>query len=78
MYNYITVPTVNSIDGYFPEFKNKIHVIPQGFEIKSFIKNKKEKNNDVIKYVYSKILYDKVREPYRIIEYTLTTKKYRI
>ncbi|MGC4041435.1 MAG: glycosyltransferase [Flavobacterium sp.] len=29
--NYITVPTQNSIPGYYPEFHDKIKVIPQGF-----------------------------------------------
>ena len=29
--DFITVPTQNSIPGYYPEFHNKIKVIPQGF-----------------------------------------------
>ncbi len=29
--NYITVPTSSSIKGYYPEFKDKIRVIPQAF-----------------------------------------------
>ena len=73
--DYITVPTENSIDGYFPEFKKKIHVIPQGFEIKSVNKNKKEIINNVIKIVYAGRFYNKIREPYKIIEYIINTKK---
>lgn len=30
--NYISVPTRDSINGYYPEYKDKIRVIPQGFD----------------------------------------------
>ncbi len=43
--NYITVPTEAAKDGYYPEFRDKIHVIPQGFnfdevKLKDYIPNK--------------------------------------
>ena len=30
--NYISVPTKESVGGYYPEFKEKIRIIPQGFD----------------------------------------------
>lgn len=35
--DFITVPTQNSISGYYPEFHHKIKVIPQGFRFEDVI-----------------------------------------
>lgn len=42
--DYISVPTVTSFNGYYPEYRDKIRVIPQGFNFneinfKDYIKN---------------------------------------
>ena len=29
----ITIPVANAVDAYYPQFRNKIHVIPQGFDM---------------------------------------------
>lgn len=50
--NYISVPTEKSIGGYYPEFKGKIRVIPQGFDF-SEIKRKEYVNNLVPTFAYS-------------------------
>lgn len=36
--DYITVPTEACKDGYYPEFRNKIRVIPQGFNFSEIMK----------------------------------------
>jgi hypothetical protein len=36
--DYVSVPTVNSFKGYFPEFHHKLRVIPQGFRFEDITK----------------------------------------
>lgn len=50
--NYISVPTKQSVDGYYPEFKDKIRVIPQGFDF-SEIKRKDYKGHKKPTFAYS-------------------------
>lgn len=38
--DFITVPTNHSINGYYPEFKEKIRVIPQAFDFDEVLKDK--------------------------------------
>lgn len=83
--NFITVPTKESINGYYPEFRKKIKVIPQGFQIKK-IYNKNPANN-TITFAYSGVFYKDFRDPtllmsylsnlnkpFKFIVYTSTTK----
>lgn len=50
--NYISVPTTASVDGYYPEFKDKIRIIPQGFDF-SEIKRKDYKGHTIPTFAYS-------------------------
>ena len=50
--DYISVPTEHSYGGYYPEFRDKIRVIPQGFDF-SEIKRKEYKWNPVPTFAYS-------------------------
>lgn len=68
--NYITVPTVNSIKGYFPEFWNKIHVIPQGFDF-SKTPISQYKPNAVPTFVFVGTIYPK-RSPLKFMNFLLT------
>lgn len=52
MCNFISVPTDKSYDGYYPEFREKIRVIPQGFDF-SDIRTKEYKKNAVPIFAYS-------------------------
>ncbi len=49
---YISVPTEKSYGGYYPEFRDKIRVIPQGFDF-SVIKRKEYVRNPVPTLAYS-------------------------
>jgi hypothetical protein len=42
--DFITVPTINSYLGYYPEFKNKIITIPQGFKFYNLQQTESEKD----------------------------------
>lgn len=65
--DYITVPIENAIDAYFPEFRGKIRVIPQGFDFKE----RKVKNikNDIPTFAYAGILYKGYRDLNSFVEH---------
>ena len=50
--DYISVPTEKSYGGYYPEFRDKIRVIPQGFDF-SVIKRKEYVRNSIPTFAYS-------------------------
>jgi hypothetical protein len=43
--DFITVPVEGAIDAYYPEFRNKIRVIPQGFRFEDIELQEKPHNN---------------------------------
>lgn len=72
--DYITVPAENSIKGYFPEFRNKIRIIPQGFNfsktpIAEYIKN------SVPTFVYTGAIYPGVRDVRSFMDFLLSLEK---
>lgn len=68
--DYITVPTNDSIKGYFPEFRDKIHVIPQGFDF-SKTPILEYKHNDVPTFIFTGTIH-KGRSPEKFMEYLLS------
>lgn len=73
--DYIAVPTQQSIEGYYPEFKNKIKVIPQGFN-QTKTPTAEYEPNLVPTFAYAGFFYPGKRDPYQFLEYlaTLDTK----
>ena len=67
--DYITVPTNQAIEGYYPEFKNKIRVIPQGFDIDNIILFNGSYNNSIPTYAYAGSFIPNKRDPGELIEY---------
>lgn len=69
--DFITVPTEASKDGYYPEFKDKIHVIPQGFD---FSKTPIEyyQKNAVPTFIFVGAIYPGIRDPHSFMNYLLT------
>lgn len=68
--DYIVVPTEGSKEGYFPEFRDKIQVIPQGFDfsktpIATYTKN------SVPTFVFVGTIYKGVRDPHSFMDYLL-------
>lgn len=51
--DYISVPTEGSKNGYYPEFHNKIVVIPQGFDFNEFQIDRAEVVNAVPTFAYA-------------------------
>lgn len=71
MVDYITVPTEESKDGYFPEFRNKIKVIPQGFDF-SKTPIAEYKKNAVPTFLFTGSVYAGKRDPRRFMDYLLS------
>ena len=68
--DYIAVPTINSIEGYFPEYRNKIHVIPQGFDF-SKTPISEYAPNPVPTFIFTGTIH-KGRSPEQFMDYLLT------
>lgn len=72
--DFITVPTKQSIDGYYPEFRPKINVIPQGFNFED-INIAEYEPNVIPTFAYAGRFYPGLRDPYKFLDYLLTLKE---
>jgi hypothetical protein len=61
--DYITVPVFEAINGYFPNYKDKIRVIPQGFDFELKEEEEDFKENSVPTFAYAGMFYDGIRNP---------------
>ncbi len=71
--DYITVPIEDAKEAYYPEFRSKIKVIPQGFNFDDnrlpvYIPNR------VPTFAFSGIFYKGLRDPAKFLEYLCTLK----
>lgn len=67
--DYLTVPTQNSIPGYYNEFHNKIKVIPQGFNFDDYNYLPKYKQNNIPTFIYAGAFYENIRDPRPFLKY---------
>jgi len=67
--DYITVPTSNSIAGYYPEFHHKIKVIPQGFRFEDVALYDGPLNNDKVVFGYAGMFIPGRRDPSEFLSY---------
>ena len=72
--SYIIVPVEDAINAYYPEYHDKIRVIPQGF---NFTNNNlaQYKQNSVPTFAYSGVFYKDLRDPSRLLDYLCTQDK---
>lgn len=70
--DYITVPIQEGVKAYYPEFREKIRVIPQGFnfEESSLIEYK---GNEVPTFAYAGYIYPGQRDPVKMLDYLKST-----
>lgn len=74
--DYITVPTEGAIEAYYQEFRQKIRIIPQGFDFSEPLKEKNTINNEIPTFAYAGSLANKgVRCPFPVLEYLKTVKQ---
>ena len=69
--DYIAVPVESALDAYYPEFKDKIRVIPQAFDFEE-VKLQNYVPNKVPTFAFSGNLIPKVRDPKPFLDYLST------
>jgi len=70
--DYISVPSTDHISYYFPEFKTKIRVIPQGFKFENQNIYKGEIKNPVPTFAFAGVFVQGKREPDSFLKYLST------
>ena len=73
--SFLTVPTVGAINGYYPEFRNKIRVIPQGFRIDNVKLYSGKICNKIPTFAYAGVISLGIRNPIPVIDYLIERKK---
>uniref|UniRef100_A0A832D334 Glycosyltransferase subfamily 4-like N-terminal domain-containing protein n=1 Tax=Ignavibacterium album TaxID=591197 RepID=A0A832D334_9BACT len=73
--DFITVPTEGAVNGYFPEFHNKIKIIPQGFKFEEYQFEASEQKNTKPTFAYAGMFIPGRRDPKEFIEYLLSMDK---
>ncbi|WP_177732570.1 glycosyltransferase [Flavobacterium inviolabile] len=67
--DYITIPIEEGRSAYYSDFRDKIKVIPQGFDFDLVRIDSKEPNNEVPTFIYSGVFYQGVRDPRVFLDY---------
>ena len=76
LFRSLTVPTEGAIEAYYPEFRPKIKVIPQGFDFSITETEKLYVENPVPTFAYAgSLAYKGVRCPFPILEYMKSVKQ---
>lgn len=65
--DYISVPVPNAVNAYYPEFRSKVVIIPQGFDLTE--KYTKNLTNSIPTFAYAGILYKGYRDLNNLIDY---------
>ena len=73
--NYIAVPTEGSIDAYYPEFKHKIKVIPQGFNFNDTPVYNGIIKNEVPTFAYAGMFIPGIRDPKEMLDFLCTLQQ---
>lgn len=67
--DYITVPVESGKDGYYPEFRNKIKVIPQGFDFSDVKVIPTYTPNEIITFAYAGGFIPGIRDPRPVLDF---------
>jgi hypothetical protein len=67
--DFITVPTEGSINAYYPEFREKIKVIPQGFNFEETKIAEGTNNNAVPTFAYAGMFIPGRRDPSMLLDF---------
>lgn len=70
--DYISVPTDTSYRGYFPEFHDKLRVIPQGFRFED-IEKRATLDDGIVRFGYGGVFIPGRRDPKAFIEFLVQT-----
>jgi hypothetical protein len=72
--DFLTVPVEEAKQGYYSEYREKIRVIPQGFEFEEDEK-RIEPNNAVLTFAYAGVFYKDIRNPETFLNYLCSVDK---
>ncbi|ERM83988.1 hypothetical protein P872_01625 [Rhodonellum psychrophilum GCM71 = DSM 17998] len=70
--DYLSLPTENSYIGYYPEFHNKIVVIPQGFKFEEYRINETKRNENKLIFGYGGMFIPGRRDPREFLEFLVS------
>ncbi|SMO50020.1 hypothetical protein SAMN06265379_10238 [Saccharicrinis carchari] len=73
--DYIAIPIASAINAYYPEFKNKIRIISQGFQFDLKRNNNKCPNNPMPTFAYAGGFIAGVRDPQPLLQFLSTLDK---
>lgn len=69
--DFITIPIKEATKGYYPEFREKIRIIPQGFNFRG-IKLQEYRPHSVPTFAYTGAVYKGLRDPSEFLKYLTT------
>lgn len=72
--NYISIPIENAQEAYYAEFRNKIRIIPNGFNFSNIILPKYKKNL-IPHFAFSGSVYNQRRDPHVFLKYLCKLKQ---
>lgn len=74
--DFITVPTEQSKEGYYSEYRDRLRVIPQGFKFAdyTFLENLQPQKDGVIRFAYAGLFIPGQRDPRPFLDF-ITKKK---
>ena len=69
--DWITVPTEGAKDGYYPEFRGKLQVIPQGFRFEEYesLRSIPQLTDGVTRFAYAGLLIPGRRDPRKLLAF---------
>lgn len=70
--DFITIPIENAKNAYYPDFHDKIKVIPQGFRFAEIKKVDKPMHNPVSTFAYAGSFIQNIRDPRTFLNYLIT------
>ena len=74
--DFISVPTEGSKEAYFPDYRGKIRVIPQGFDFENVRLFEGKNERSCVHFVYAGgVSASGVRNPFKILEHMVTGDK---
>ncbi len=72
---YIAIPIESAVNAYYPEFHDKIKIIPQGFQFSLNYSDNNKPNNKVPTFAYAGGFIKGVRDPEPLLKYLSTLGK---
>lgn len=67
--DYLSIPIEEAKQAYYPEFEDKLQVIPQGFDFSESSVTSEFQKNEVPTFIYAGVFYAKTREPKPLLDY---------